>query len=65
MHITINSQKDDSKYYNVTPTTAQYHNNGGGFNPMAASCLETPTKNSERDDISKRNIPTFRVSQDK
>jgi hypothetical protein len=61
MHITIN-QKDEKGPLTFgspisTPHTQHTHNY------MAASCLETPNKTSERDENSKRNIPTFRNSQ--
>lgn len=39
MHLTINNQKDE-KTSNIV---------GGIHNHMAASCLETPSKNSERE----------------
>jgi hypothetical protein len=39
MHLTINHQKDDKMSSNV----------GSMHNHMAASCLETPSKNSERE----------------
>lgn len=50
-------QKEEKQYI-------QTHHNAS-FNPMAASCLETPTKISQREEIPKRNIPTFRLNQDK
>lgn len=62
MHLTINMQKDEKTILNV-PLSIPHYNSA--LNPMAASCLETPSKNSERDEIPKRNIPTFRVNQDK
>lgn len=39
MHLTINHQKDDK----IANTVGNMHNY------MAASCLETPSKNSERE----------------
>lgn len=54
MHLTINNQKDD-KISSIV---------GGTHNHMAASCLETPSKNSEREQP-KRSIPTFRIVPDK
>ena len=57
IYLSINNLKDEKQY-------VQTHHNGSS-NPMAASCLETPTKNSEREEMPKRNIPTFRVNQDK
>jgi hypothetical protein len=64
MHLNIKSQKEDKTNFNLPlPLPVVHHN--AGFNPMAASCLQTPLKNSERADIPKRNIPTFRTNQDK
>ena len=62
MHLTINMQKDEKSNFNISLPISHH---SGGFNPMAVSCLENSSKNSERDEIPKRNIPTFRINQDK
>jgi hypothetical protein len=32
---------------------------------MASSCFETPSKSGDKKEIPKKNIPTFRVNQEK
>lgn len=71
MHLTINMQKEEKVGNAISPNLISTHsvvqNNTThvGFNPMAASCLETPSKNTDRDNLPKRNIPTFRINNEK
>ena len=57
MHLTIDMQREKDDKPHTSANTSQHY--------MAASCLETPSKNTDREDPTKRNIPTFRVPQDK
>ena len=43
MHLTINHQKDVTLEDKISSNVGSMHNH------MAASCLETPSKNSERE----------------